>query len=286
MAFAKAYMEVFTSEHFVLIIEEPEAHLHPLAQKWLKEYITDMCSAGIQVIISTHSADFIDPAYIDGLVRVYKEAGTTKAKQMSVKDLVDFCIESGSPKEKTSTENIINFYSTKLFPDQLKGVFAETIILVEGPTEYYALPVLLKRNDFSLAEHGVEIVNCEGKSSIPLFWRLFKAYGYNCFAIFDGDSDPKSSTKTFMGLIDKESWLVGEAEAEITDTYAYFGKDFETYFRTTLEEYSTIEEEVMNRYQISSKPGKAKAVAQNLSQVPEFIKKLCDKLEIIELLGQ
>lgn len=31
MAFIKAYMAVFTSENFVLIIEEPEAHLHPLA---------------------------------------------------------------------------------------------------------------------------------------------------------------------------------------------------------------------------------------------------------------
>lgn len=282
MAFVKAYMEVFTSEHFVLIIEEPEAHLHPLAQKWLKEYITEMCATGIQVIISTHSADFIDPAYMDGLVRVYKEGGITRAKQMTVKDLVDFCIESGASKEKTTTENIINFYSTKLFPDQLKGLFAETIILVEGPTEYYTLPVLLKRNNYSLAEHGVEIVNCEGKNSIPLFWRLFKAYGYNCFAIFDGDSDPQSSAKTFRGLIDEKNWTVDEAQVKIADTYAYFGKDFETYFRTTIEKYSAIETEIANTYQISSKPGKAKAVAQNLPQVPEFIKKLCAKLETIE----
>ena len=45
MAFVKAYMKVFSSEHFVLIIEEPEAHLHPLAQKWLKEYISEMCES-------------------------------------------------------------------------------------------------------------------------------------------------------------------------------------------------------------------------------------------------
>lgn len=37
-------------------------------------------------------------------------------------------------------------------------MFAETIILVEGATEYFALPVYLKRSGYSLAEHGTEIV--------------------------------------------------------------------------------------------------------------------------------
>lgn len=286
MAFAKAFMEVFTSEHFVLIIEEPEAHLHPLAQKWLKEYIVDMCEAGIQVVISTHSADFIDPAYLDGLVRVYKESSTTKIKQLSAQSLADFCIASGVPKEKALPESIIGFYATKLLPDQLKGVFAETVLLVEGATEYYALPVFLKRCGFSLAEHGIEIVNCMGKSSIPLFWRLFKAYGYNCYAIFDCDTNPEATIKIFNGLIETKSWLIGESEFEVTNTFAYFGKDFETYFRTSVEEYSDLEKEIIDDYQITSKPGQAKAIAQNISEIPEFINKLSQQLSSIELFGQ
>lgn len=136
MAFVKAYMEVFTSESFILIIEEPEAHLHPLAQKWLKEYIVEMCSAGIQVVVSTHSTDFIDAEYLDGLVRVYKEGGITKAIQLTKEDLCTFCVESGAPADKISPDNIIDYYNTRLFADQLKGMFAETIVLVEGATEF------------------------------------------------------------------------------------------------------------------------------------------------------
>ena len=286
MAFAKAYMDVFTAENFVLIIEEPEAHLHPLAQKWLKEYIMEMCAAGIQVVISTHSADFIDPAYMDGLVRVYKEGGTTYAKQLTKQELADFCIASGVPENKASQNSIVDFYSTKLFPDQLKGVFAETILLVEGATEYYALPVYLKRCGFSLAEHGVEIVNCMGKTSIPLFWRLFKAYGYNCYAIFDGDADPQGTAKVFAGLIPEREWLTGESEFEITDSFAYFGVDFEKYFRAVIENYSVIEQAITTDYDISSKPGKAKALANTISLVPKFITKLRERLVIIDLLGQ
>jgi putative ATP-dependent endonuclease of OLD family len=278
MAFAKAFMEVFSSEHFVLIIEEPEAHLHPLAQKWLKEYIIDMCATGIQVVISTHSADFIDPEYLDGLVRVYKDNGTTKAKQLSQDDLVAFCTETGVPSEKISPNGIVDYYSTKLVPDQLKGMFAETIILVEGATEYYALPIYLKRIGFSLSEHGVEIVNCMGKNNIPLFWRLFQAYGYRCYAVFDGDSNQELNSKTFVGLINDRNWFSGDTECEITDSFAYFGKDFETYFKTVVKDYNEIEQRAFEDYQIISKPGKARMVAQNCAIIPDFIKELSEKL--------
>ena len=125
-----------------------------------------------------------------------------------------------------------------------------------------------------------------GKSSIPLFWRLFKAYGYNCYAIFDCDTNPEATIKIFNGLIETKSWLIGESEFEVTNTFAYFGKDFETYFRTSVEEYSDLEKEIIDDYQITSKPGQAKAIAQNISEIPEFINKLSQQLSSIELFGQ
>lgn len=286
MAFAKAYMEVFTAENFVLIIEEPEAHLHPLAQKWLKEYIVEMCASGIQVVISTHSTDFIDAEYLDGLVRVYKEAGTTKAVQLSENQLYSFCVESGVPASKTSPETIIDFYATRLFADQLKGMFAEIIVLVEGATEFFALPVYLKRVGFSLAEHGVEIINCRGKDFIPLFWRLFKAYGYSCYFIFDGDSKIDANTTTFNGIIATNQWETAVDKYVMTDQYAYFGDDFEKYFRAVMTEYSEKEQEVTEKYHLTSKPGKAKAVAQHCEEIPDFIIRLKNALEQIEMFGQ
>lgn len=286
MAFVKAYMEVFTSESFVLIIEEPEAHLHPLAQKWLKEYITDMCTAGIQVVISTHSTDFIDAEYIDGLVRVYKEGGITKIKQLSKDELYDFCVDSGVPKEKISPEGVVDFYSTRLFSDQLKGMFAETIILVEGETEFFTIPTYLKRLDFSLAEHGMEIINCRGKNSIPLFWRLFKAYGYNCYFIFDGDAQDDKNNKVFDGIINDEQWKTSKEQYTVKPNYAYFGVDFESYLRTAITDYTDREKTIAEQYHIGSKPGKAKAIAQHCEEIPVFFGELRDELDLIEFLGQ
>ena len=283
MAFVKAYMQVFSSENFVLIIEEPEAHLHPLAQKWLKEYISEMCKFGIQVVISTHSIDFIDADFLEGLVRVYKECGITKTIQLTRDDLCSYCLASGAPTGKTTSENIIDFYSTKLFSDQLKGMFAETILLVEGPTEYFAIPEYLKKEHYSLAEHGVEIVNCRGKESIPLFWRLFKAYGYNCYAIFDCDEKPVETAKIFCGLISRADWATGQDVCCVETNYTFFGKDFETYFRSIIPDYSNIELELSNEYHITTKPGKAKAVAQHTTNSVDCIKKIINQLNIMEL---
>ncbi len=285
MAFVKAYMEVFTAESFVLIIEEPEAHLHPLAQKWLKEYVVDMCATGIQVVLSTHSTDFIDAEYLDGLIRVYKDCGITKAVQLSKEELCSFCVESGVSADKTSPETIIDFYNTKLFSDQLKGMFAETIILVEGATEFFALPIYLKRIGYSLAEHGVEIVNCRGKDSIPLFWRLFRAYGYNCYFIFDGDAKAEENARIFNGIITADNWETSESKYAMTLNYAYFGVDFEKYFRFAVEDYTLMEQQVAEVYHVTTKPGKAKAIAQHCKNIPNFITELKEQLEMTEMLS-
>ena len=44
----------------LLILEEPESHLHPAAQLQLARGIARLVNAGVQVLITTHSADFID----------------------------------------------------------------------------------------------------------------------------------------------------------------------------------------------------------------------------------
>lgn len=279
MAFVKAYMRVFSSENFILIIEEPEAHLHPLAQKWLKEYISEMCNSGIQVIISTHSTAFITPEHLNSLVRVYKENNITKVKQLSKEELCNFCIETGVPSKRISQDNIEEFYATRLFTDQLYGMFAETILLVEGLTEFFAIPEYLKRLGFSLPEHGIEIINCNGKNTIPLLWRIFTAFGYNCYFIFDGDSKTEENSNIFTGILNIDDWEVAPEKYVILDKCAYFGKDFESYFRSAVQEYGEAEKYFAENYHIISKQGKAKAIAQNIDFIPDFIKELKDKLE-------
>jgi len=80
MAFAYAYARAFHGG-ILLVVEEPEAHLHPLAQEWLAKRMSAMTQGGLQVVITTHSPAFVDVTKLEGLVRVEKIDGATSVVQ-------------------------------------------------------------------------------------------------------------------------------------------------------------------------------------------------------------
>lgn len=273
MAFAKSYMEIFGAESLILVLEEPEAHLHPLAQRWLKKYIYDLCAAGVQIILSTHSADFLDPSNLEGLVRVFKTPeGITDIAQLSSKVLTEQCIESGVPIERISDTGIGEFYATKLMPDSLKGLFASRILLVEGPTEYFALPVYFERAGYTMSAYGLDIVSCGGKTQIPSYARLFSAYGIKCICIFDADKK-KGDNKELISLLDIEE-IDEDEQLVISSDYAYFGKDFETALRSSVPNYSELEQTARDTYRLSGKPAIARVAAKLSDEVPHVIQKI------------
>ena len=51
-------------DNSVLIIENPEAHLHPLAQSRMGKFLELVSSVGVQIIVETHSEHIIDGARV------------------------------------------------------------------------------------------------------------------------------------------------------------------------------------------------------------------------------
>ena len=54
------FLKYLIGKDDLLILEEPESHLHPAAQLQLARGIARLVNAGVQVLITTHSSDFID----------------------------------------------------------------------------------------------------------------------------------------------------------------------------------------------------------------------------------
>lgn len=278
MAFAKAYMEAFKGKNFLFILEEPEANLHPLAQKWLKKYIYDLCKSGLQIIISTHSPNFITPSNLEGLVRVYKKNGTTHITQLTQNKLKQFLLDTKVKEEQIPQEGLGEYFDLRIYSEQLEGMFADTIILVEGLTEKLAIPIWLERKGFYLPANGVEIVNCMGKANIPTLYRLYEAYGYRCICIFDGDMS-KSARERKNNLLEgilgdfRESEIDTKGERPVIGAnYLCFRNDYETTIRSELggEVYDQLVVEAKLKL-IENKQGIAKYIAIKSKEVPLVI---------------
>ena len=187
----------------VLLIEEPEAHLHPQIQSKLIKYLQKMANEkqNLQIIVTTHSAVIAASVGVDAIIHIKgTETGITAKK------IFDFQLDDNVKKYLNRWMDITK--STLLFS---KGV-----ILVEGICEAMLLPalaaiVLAEYNQgrdetlpASLEEAGVSVVNVNGinfKYFFPLFYDTegwdIERLPIRCSGITD--KDPKS-----IEIVDEE----------------------------------------------------------------------------------
>lgn len=300
LSFAYAYAKAFHSEtnSLILVIEEPEAHLHPLAQRWLSQKINDMCINGVQIVITTHSPAFVNLKNLEGLVYLSKLEGITKVKQINASGLADYCIRHGGPATKINKDNILNFYSAAATEEILSGFFARKIVLVEGASEALALPVYFSRSGLDVTKNGIAIVPVHGKGNLSKWWRLFTAYGIPTYIIFDNDSKNDDDGKRRKDILrtlniseDAFDGLLSADSIKIETKYAIFGKDFETTLELRFgEEYSKLEKEA-SQYGFSkeqSKPLIARFIAERVSYNKDDdrwqpIRKLTEKIRTLSV---
>jgi putative ATP-dependent endonuclease of OLD family len=269
LVFAHAYAKAFYGG-IVLAIEEPEAHLHPLAQEWLARKIHQMAADGLQIVITTHSSHFVNVLNLEGLVLVRKsDENATVVCQLTKEQLTEYCKKHGSHLQRTTPETILPFYANQSTQEILNGFFAKKIVLVEGQTEQFAVPVYFGKVGMDVTKEGIAIVPVMGKGNLAKWWRLFTAYGIPTYVIFDNDSkDDETAAKrrdvlttlqldNADGIISSEDWLIYE-------NLCVFGKDFEVTMRANFPGYQEKEQEAKEILG-DSKPIVARYVASQLN---------------------
>lgn len=146
----------------LLLIEEPEAHLHPQRQLRLMQFLQSQAGIErpdgqkIQIIVTTHSPNLASAIRLDNLVMI--------------QDGKAFPLKSG----KTNLEKS-DYRFLERFLDVTKAnlFFARGVVIVEGDGENILLPTLARLVGRDFAEHGVSVVNV-GHTGLRRFARIFQ----------------------------------------------------------------------------------------------------------------
>lgn len=292
LSFAYAYAKAFREreEGLVLIIEEPEAHLHPIAQEWVSRKIRELAKQGVQVVVTTHSPAFLDVFGLDGIALIRKKAEATEVVQLSKEELAKYCVGHGATD--ATADSILPFYAAAVTKQILSGFFAKKIVLVEGPTEALALPVYLEKAGLNTIKSGIAIIPVHGVGNLAKWWRLFTAYGIPVYVVFDNDKANEDSEGTRRSdLLAAMGISKGDAKEAMSATnflvkqnYAVFGRNYEQIMREAVSPlYGELEGEARDRFGLSSgqsKPLIARYAADRISEelVAPIFKPLVDAI--------
>jgi predicted ATP-dependent endonuclease of OLD family len=300
----------------IFAIEEPELCLHPPIKRATYALLRNLASGRDQVVYTTHDGYFVDVQYFDE-VRIVRRT-TSEKEETPVSTVSHFPIEhlvtdcrnryGREVTKEALRQRFRRFYD----PAKNEGFFAKRIILVEGGTEMYALPIYFDAIGFNIDREEVAIIAAESVDALGNLYIIFNELGIPCYVIFDADKPvedfdvanlSKEKRKELKKKCERNAkWLklfgaselipedeFGFPETTVHDRVTVFQNNFEVQVHHSLPNYATIKAEASKWYK-DIKPLLARHLALHVVEempdaIPSIFRDMRDKIRGLQWPG-
>lgn len=177
----------------ILGLDEPEIHLHPFMQRTLMKYLLQIVK-NLDQSFSTLLNDLIDVSGVTGQI-----IAVTHSPNIVLNDyrnIIHFAkTANGKVRATCGNDIVLEQKHTKQLLRNMQYIkeafFSNCVILVEGDSEYGALPLMANSMLGDIDRFGISIIQANGGDSIPPMSQLLDAFGIPNVGILD--LDKKSS---------------------------------------------------------------------------------------------
>ena len=175
----------------LIIVDEPELHLHPKWQKTLLQLFIRLAqSTGNQFLLATHSPTFVSPESIQCVSRVFSHDQRSHVLRLNTTVL----------PEARHLLNIVNSQNNeRLF-------FADEVVLVEGLSDRIFFEAVLDRFGRSASSRSIlEVISTGGKGFFDAYKKLLNACQIRYAIVSDLDYIEQVGTEKIKALFTIDS---------------------------------------------------------------------------------
>lgn len=167
---------VYREDWKLLVVDEPELHLHPsMTRLWLSELQRVCRSGNRRAVVVTHEPSMVKPATADDLAAVWLFSPGLPSRPLSA-----HVREADRIRVTASLRNNPQLVS------QL--VFSPRPVLVEGTHDVAALTVASERTQPQEVVAQTDFIECGGSGGVALWFEIAKAAGLDVRAVADLDA--------------------------------------------------------------------------------------------------
>jgi putative ATP-dependent endonuclease of OLD family len=177
------------SRQLIMAFDEPDTHLDYKSQRQIFDVIKRFADLpALQVVVCTHSLNFIE--------------------RVPITHIVHYSLESGTRHTKTEVLSVYDHETTDLFMYEISKnmglrnsvmLHERCFLIIEGQTEMAALPVLFyKKFGMPLQSAGICLINGEGNYGARMLVKFLNSNRRQVIFLVDTDATTGSGSKKFF----------------------------------------------------------------------------------------